>query len=174
MSIDPGSNCTGIYIKCDNIEYITSIKPQRPNRLKYMFERFDLIVSEWNITYALLEDYAYGDNLAGKRTLSEIEGVIKCVLEIRGIPCILVPISTWKSFVNNWLPKKKNKNYLQTVKEYYGKQFATTDEADAFMIYNSVEKMISGIAATYGARRVVQEIKETVEKINVWMNRQGV
>lgn len=152
ISIDPSKTDTGFFIKGGGREYTGVIEnpicyttAQAANNI-YNTLKHLLYLGNWQqFDYGLIEDYAF--NPKNKKSiipLAEIGGVIRLVFDQSGIPLIAVPVQTWKSLMCvNQIDKQKNsKLYLETVNKYYNKDFKTTHEADAWLIYNSVQVIL--------------------------------
>jgi Holliday junction resolvasome RuvABC endonuclease subunit len=167
ISIDPGSKSTGVYLSFKDVSYSISIKPEK-KRYCDMYQQLNDLLIEQEIDVAFIEDYAYGNTLPGKRTLSEFVGIIKLCLEWNNIPWIAVPIQTWKSYCMKGLPKLKNKKYIDMVnKEYQGgiNMLKTADECDAYMIYRCMRKIISGIWKSNTAVKLKNEFDKIVNGV---------
>lgn len=173
ISIDPGKADTGFFIKGDGREYTGVIEnpiccttAQVTNIIYNTLKRLLDLGNGQQFDYGLIEDYAF--NPKNKKSiipLAEIGGVIRLVFYQLGIPLIAIHVQTWKSLMGvNKIDKQKNsKLYLETVNKYYNKAFETTHEADAWLIYNSVQVILN---SNYNLlTETTREIRDKIEKI---------
>lgn len=169
MSVDPGSKQIGVFVMQDGKSFSYSIKPKGLVHVQVSIHNLAVI---HKAGFALIEDYAYGDSMAGKRTSSEIVGVIKYTWELLGVRWLAVNIATWQSYMSRNLPQKWTKKrskkgkeykartadseqgYVEAVNREYRAAFKTADAADAWMIYAAVEMMSRGILKSDAARKI--------------------
>jgi hypothetical protein len=174
LSIDPGSNQIGAFVSANGQTGSYSFRPH--GSLMYVQKFIQNRITENGIKFALIEDYAYGDVMAGKRTMSEVVGVIKYTFELFEVQWIAVPIGTWQSYMTKNLPqkwtRKKSKKgkeykartkeseqaYLDAVNREYRTEFKTPDAADAWMIYAAMEMISRGIVKTPAAAGLKAEM----------------
>ena len=170
ISIDPGMTSMGLYVYRSGSGYSICIRREE-NQENYDHlpdVRRAILKYAKGADMALVEDYAYG--LPAGRAASSIEagGVVRATLAEMGIPIVTVPIPTWKALTikhhrKNTVAEKKE--YFRIVMEKYGREFTTTDEADAFCIYQAVLRIWSGGVGGEPAERIraaVRAVKETI------------
>ncbi len=96
--------------------------------------------------------------------MGEVGGIIRCYFSRRRIPIIEVSPMTWKSLTIGVKQKKKpaaeRDRYLQLVATSYGRQFQTTDCADAFLMYEMVKSLIEKEPATATAKGIRTRLME--------------
>jgi len=154
ISIDPSKNSIGIYVRQEIGEemigtIVNDFKTERESILNIenkLAEYLDL----YNISICLIEDYPYHmKNSKSLTILAEIKGLIKFLVLKRNIKIIYIPISIWKSFSKITEKKKDTKkaknNYINQAKLNYKKDFKSTDEVDAFLMFYTVCMLKKGI-----------------------------
>lgn len=165
ISIDPSLRSTGIFIKTDKEERLFTID----NNLKSEQDCFcnidayiRAIIEKYQIELVLIEDYAYGyKNSTSITPLAEVKGIIKLIAYDLNIDIILIPIQCWKAFSKITEKRKDTKkaqlNYISQAKQFYGRDFKSTDEVDAFLIYFSVRQILNGIIKTDSHKKLYNE-----------------
>lgn len=83
----------------------------------------------------------YGNSPKNKRSVrinAEIVGAVKYLFYLWNAQVLIMPVQTWKSLTIGRIDKKDENNYMQVIKNIYGKSFESTDEADAFLFYQAL------------------------------------
>jgi len=142
ISIDPSLRSTGIFYVEDgavNSEVIQK-KGDRLEVLGYMARKFALESKGFDLL--IIEDYSFG--AGGSRSITvqaELGGLIRGLFSARGVPILEMPIQLWKA-VTDIRGKKgtamEKSDYLNLVGEKFKVRFKTTDESDAFLMYQTV------------------------------------
>lgn len=146
IAIDPSKSSTGIFCKVNNVETSRLIKTKpgcsQGETLPYIYKKMCEIVSANQFDLGFIEMGTITVNPIGAVSLFEVSGVIRLACAQHNIPMITVPIPTWKSLTIGVRTDKKNKTrYLSLVKQKYGIEFKTTDQADAYMIYCAIKEI---------------------------------
>jgi Holliday junction resolvasome RuvABC endonuclease subunit len=167
LSIDPSKRSFGIYIYTPDKCYSMVIKAKASDTegqvLTRIYSEITQIVERYKIDLVLMEDYAFSQFKTSRSptTLAEIAGVVKLACaQCKGF--IKVSISTWKSFFR-WLPKNKNKAYIEKVNQIFKRKFETADECDAFLILTSVFNIWKGYCNTPSQIQLHNELKKLGE-----------
>lgn len=154
ISIDPSKNSIGIFVKQKTgKEMIGTIKNEFKTERQLFLNienRLTGFLDFYNISVCLIEDYAFHiKNTRSLTSLAEMKGLIKFFILKRNIKIINVPISTWKHFskikVKKAQSKKSKVAYIDQAKSIYKKDFNSTDEVDAFLMYYSLMMIKKGI-----------------------------
>ena len=171
LSVDPGRSSAGIAV----------IEPKRLEAFRFRTKKvkhealgdFLLwmieVVDRERPNLAFVEDYLYGIKRTSTLTqVAEVGGIARGVFASRGVPVIAVPVQTWKSLTIGNLPKgtkAKNDAYCASVESRYGMRFGSTDEADAFLIYQAMRSIWKnrGISGNTN-RRLREELAAVLEK----------
>lgn len=130
MTVDPGIN---IGICIDGICFSEKIQS-----LSHLYDYIIRMSSNCDKCY--IEDYAYSKlgKSSSMTAQAEMRGVIKLALENNNIPYSMININSWRAF-NCWKFKKGKKNdninYIDSARRIYGKEFLTTDEVDAYLMW---------------------------------------
>jgi hypothetical protein len=159
ISVDFSKRCTGVYYRHYDGEgsfIITNkAKVTQGQALMTIYrEVTNFLIQKKHFDIALIEKIFRGD------TFIEICGVITLSLAQAGIPIVKIPVQTWKSVTGFFrLDKKKNPaEYLTAVKEIYKHEFKTTDEADAFLIYQGAREIMKLENPTKAAAKVRKQL----------------
>lgn len=116
-------------------------KEDRLEVLAFMAKKFALESKDFDLL--IIEEYAYS-GAGGSRSATvqaELGGVIRALFAARGVPIVEVPISLWKAVTG--IRRKKSSllevsDYLNAVAEKFKLRFKTVDEADAFLLFQTV------------------------------------
>lgn len=138
IGLDLSLTSTGLvsYLLSDGSETIKTIKTN--NKTTYM-NRYDQVLTEIksevlnNDPLFLIEGYSFGSfsKSTAMSNLIELGGIIKFYLWQRGLEVISVPPTLLKKFITGKGNAKKEDIKLGIYKKY-GKEFKTSDEADAY------------------------------------------
>lgn len=172
IAIDFSKRKTGIFLRINGQEKSRLIKNKynatQGQALVNINNSFKNLLNEFEIDFGLIE--GYGFNLKNKRSMvpmCEVGGTIKLVFANRGIPLIEIPIQTWKMLTINFKGKKEKNldKYLGMVSKTYGKEFKTSDEADAFMIYQAAKIIAKKNGRmTDSMRKIKEQLKTVIER----------
>lgn len=139
ISVDPGLECTGLYVFRNGEGTATSVRRGGRAGYDHLVElRKVVMLHARGCHAALVEDYAYSRLPGGGKSAMEAGATVRTALAEVGLPPILVNPAIWKARTIGNMPKDtvgEKVRYLETVRKAYGKAFDTTDEADAFLIY---------------------------------------
>jgi hypothetical protein len=164
VSIDPSLSCTGVFYHCRGRSGSYSIKlsskiPQM-RRLSMLFDAISGCPFVAQADLAIVEEHPAHAPRA--TLLAEPNTITRLALYRRGIPVVTIPNNTWKQELRFPAMKKGSRAadlaYIDTVYRDYGRMFDTTDEADAYLMYAAVLKILSEEAAGgKGAARVLAQ-----------------
>ena len=162
MAIDPSKWSTGIALYDKGVLKTLAIRPSKKltdsEVLAEIGATIGVIAKEHGINLALIEDYAFGvRNSRSITALGEVQGVIKAALGVYFIPVISVSIPLWKSRTIGQIKKADKKAYLDAVEKKYSHRFTTTDEADAYMIYEAVKAIVSDARHLKDSEKKIKE-----------------
>jgi Holliday junction resolvasome RuvABC endonuclease subunit len=164
ISIDSSLNGTGLYLhdKSGGSESLT-IKPKgdRKKKMLTINESISNAIDVYDIELMIIEDYAFNVKKTRSFTiLAEVQGIIKMHAYRRDIIVLEVPIFCWKTFFSN-LPKKENKKeYAKFISRRAKKEFKTTDEADAYLLFQTVKNVSKGMIWSEGHKNLIKKINE--------------
>jgi Holliday junction resolvasome RuvABC endonuclease subunit len=163
ISIDFSKVSTGIFTCVNKKESWHTIKIKDsiklPDALCILYDKIGKLLDDKKYDYGLIEWIYRGESLL------KISGVICLVFAQHKVPLVQVPAMTWKSILDMCKVDKKHNldKYLDGIKTIYGRSFATTDEADAFLMYHAVKN----IENTDKISPVITKIKKQLLKINL-------
>jgi Holliday junction resolvasome RuvABC endonuclease subunit len=169
MSIDPSLRSTGIYIYRPGIyDFSFTIKTSKKDNIKESYNKINsslkTLILSFNVRIVFLEDYAYKEfgRVSSISKIAEVKGIILNAIydQESGVEKLfLIPISTWKSILNNLkLPKRKNKQYINTVNQKYNRNFKTCDEVDAFLMFTAMNLLNQGVTKTNKQLKLKEEM----------------
>jgi Holliday junction resolvasome RuvABC endonuclease subunit len=148
ISVDSSLSCSGWFLKVNGYETIGTVKNAsvctHSQARTNIYESFKEIIDGKSIDVCFMEGYSFNPrNPVKAAILVEVGGIVKLVMDHAGIPVLVIPPKSWKSHtIGNEIDKSKSKRkYLNAVKEKYNREFKTTDEADAYMIYLAFRKI---------------------------------
>ena len=180
IAIDPGPTTTGVYLFKQGKEQSLSILRQG-GHYEYMVKLRGAVITLCyaparddsgvvTTDMAIVEDYPYG--MPGDRAAHAIEvgAVVREALTSVGVPIVAIPISTWKSITIGVKRVKRGsarivREYLEAVQALYGRVFVTTDEADAFMMYEAALAIWRGETRTAAAVRIRDRMEAIAAKV---------
>jgi hypothetical protein len=169
ISLDPSLRSLGIFTCEDGVWFSEAIQRKEENRIDVLGRfclKFARISAEgWDLM--IIEQYAFmarekfvdrsGQVRGGSSSLTglaEVGGLLRGLFNARKVPIIEVPIGTWKMVTGISMKKGRadyESDYLNEVTKKFGARFKTTDEADAFLLYQCVkisgEKNAPGVGA---------------------------
>lgn len=167
ISIDPSLRSTGVYAggKLYTLNNKTNKEVSAIEALKNIYEWFIYFGTKYNPKIALVEDYSYSRSESSSMTdIAEIRGILHVVSFECGFVVIPVNITLWKSIVRFSMQKgtkPKNDNYIVAARQRYpGFDFKSTDEVDAFMIYQAVATIYQYGPNTEAQTRLINEVKK--------------
>lgn len=174
ISLDPSLRGFGVYAVRNGVESSeVRAAPDHLDRLDALGSILSWLsrVSKQGWDLCLIEDYAFSGGTNGNSRAvtiqAEIGGIARGLFRARGVPVIEVPIGVWKSVTGISMKKGTalhKSDYINAVLKLYGKQFATVDEIDAFLFYQTVKKCGTECPVGAGARRIQRRLEEL--KIN--------
>lgn len=146
ISIDPSLRSLGMFFAEDgeyNSDVIQRTEKDRIDVLKRFCLKFAREAAlGWDLL--IVESYAFGaGNSRSITVMAEIGGLIRGLFSARGVPIIEIPISVWKSVTGISMKKgtsMANSDYLNEIVKKYGLRFKTTDEGDAYLLYEAVKQ----------------------------------
>jgi len=144
VAIDPSLRSLGMFFMEDgdyNSDVIQRTEKDRLEVLGRICLKFTREAAlDWDLL--IIEGYALGATNSNAITVqAEIGGLIRGLFTARKVPIIEVPIPTWKHVTKTNLKKGNalaTSDYLNEVVRKFGIRLKTTDEADAFMLYETV------------------------------------
>lgn len=111
----------------------------------------------------IVEGYSLGSKSSAVTVQAEVGGIARGWFSARDIPVIEVPPQVWKAVTGVRLKKgtaMHKSDYLNAVRTLYGRDFGTTDECDAFLIYQCVKKCGIERPVGPGAVKIRQQLEE--------------
>lgn len=174
ISIDPSKYSTGIFTKIDGQENSFVILNKKgcsqEEALKNIYQVFTSILKKEKYHFGLIEGYGFNfksKNIRSVIPMSEVGGVIKLIFAQAEIPLITVPVQTWRTLTIGRINKKSKDNYLAAISIKYGCNFSTTDESDAFLIYQAVKEMAKRTKRlTPGMIKIKKQLQKIIEERN--------
>lgn|SRR5512136_76907 len=178
ISIDPSKYSTGIYMTVHEVETTTIIdNPKGCSNEQAADKIYDTVYSLLDIgngtqfDFGLIEGYSFNrEKWQSIIPLAEIGGVIRLVFYKVGIPLVEIPTQSWRSIsgVNKFgIDKQKEpEQYLQAIKNYFKKEFNTTDEADAYLIYMVSMDVMRSSWARDESKTFWKKLQEIQKKIS--------
>lgn len=144
ISCDPSLRSLGLFFMEDGEINSNVIQRTEKDRLEVLGRICLKFAREAALNWDLLviEGYALGATNSNAITVqAEIGGLIRGIFTARKVPIIEVPIPTWKHVTKTTLKKGNamaTSEYLNEGVRKFGIRFKTTDELDAFLIYETV------------------------------------
>jgi Holliday junction resolvasome RuvABC endonuclease subunit len=165
VAFDPSLVSTGVWIDRENRSTCIATDPKNDRilRLSQILKAAARVIQEIKPDIVAVESYAFGiSNSRAITSQAEVGGIIRAVAKYHNAYVVEIAPAQWRSAVmgREMVRAKKttlvNKAvYLGHVKSISGIRFATTDEADAWMIAHYVKGVISGtMPNTDGAQRL--------------------
>lgn len=170
IALDPSLRSFGTYAVRDGVE-TSEVKriPASVDRLDTLGRLLSwlsrLSAEPWDL--CLVEGYSMGSIGQAITTMAEVGGIARGLFMARKVPVVEVPPQVWKAVTGIRLKKGTalhKSDYINAVVKLYGKHFETTDQIDAFLIYQTVKKCGTETAIGPGAVRIRQRLEEL--KIN--------
>lgn len=149
ISIDFSKTSTGIFMRIDNKESSQTIhndvNTSQQAAIEKIYTIIRILLTKNKFHFGLIENYGYNPKQMKTFILMcEISGVIRLAFKQCETPLIAIRPMTWKSQTIGTKINYKKKDpdkYIQLVGEKYGKFFANTDEADAYLIYMAAREI---------------------------------
>ena len=172
VAFDPSLSSTGVWVDRTGQSYSirTDAKESRFDRLAKLYRSVGKILSKERPEIVAVENYAYGiTNSKSITAQAEVGGIIRALARVMGAQVVEVATAQWKNMVlgSGAGGSKKTKAdralYIGMVKAITGKQFETTDEADAYMIAEYVKRVMNGEAKTEAARSIKRVLEKSGE-----------
>lgn len=168
IALDPSLRSFGTYSVRDGQES-SEVKriPSTVDRIETLgkigswMSRVSALDQQWHL--CIVEGYSMGSKSSSVTVQAEVGGIVRFLFAGRKIPIIEVPPQVWKSVTGVRLKKgtaMHKSDYLNAVRTLYGKDFETTDECDAFLIYQCVKKCGTETAIGPGAIKIRQQLED--------------
>ena len=175
VGVDPSIASMGVAILRDGkvkTKTITTDSRKEPDeRLRLIYERLDGELNPVNgatekTCVVAIEGFALGHvgNSRAITVLGEVAGIVRAIAYRYGFPVVVVANQTWRSVTMGRRLKGAKKatkadreNYLRIVGEVWRPGFGSTDEADAYLIAKTVQKIIKGQVAHTGQTRAIAD-----------------
>jgi len=177
ISLDPSLRSFGIFTNEDGATFSEVIQREEKDRievLKWFCLHFAAeAAKKWDLM--IVEGYAFNagskwigpDGKVKARSSSitvqaEVGGLVRGLFAARGVPIIEVPIGTWKSVTGISMKKgttQYESDYLNEVAIKYKVRFETTDEADAFLFYQTVKLSCTQNHPAVGTAKIRAQIE---------------
>jgi len=166
ISIDPSKYSTGIYTRINGVESSFTVTNEKKSSSEEVLINIYNIFSKLltvNYKLGLIEGYGFNPkNKHGITTMTEIVGVIKLTFAQANIPLVVIPIQIWKKYTIGRIDKKQVKDYMRAIHFKYEREFETTDEADAFLIYQATKNICKTLK---GFTPAVKKIRDRLKQI---------
>lgn len=163
IALDPSLRSFGVYSVRDGeaSSMVIQKKGDRVETLGRLLSKFSHISAEgWDL--AIVEDYAMGQQGTAVTSQAEVGGIARGIFSARSIPVIEVPIPVWKAVTGIRMKKgtaMHKSDYINAVLKVFGVLFETTDECDAFLLYQTVKKCGIGPVVGSGAIKIKQRLE---------------
>lgn len=170
ISVDPSLRSLGIFYQENGEINSDVIQRTEKDRLDVLGRICLKFAKESALGWDLLivEGYSLGATNSNAVTVqAEVGGLIRGLFTARKVPIIEVPIPTWKHVTKTTLKKGNamaTSDYLNEVIRKFGIKFKTTDEADAYMLYETVR--LCGIR-TWKSGTGPANIKARLEELRI-------
>lgn len=146
IAVDPSLRSTGVYVVNEDTTYTIKTDPDE-DRTKTLSD----LMRTWNTIFnqggqlLLIEDYAYSCNSQSTTKLAEVGGIIRAVAGEYDMLIVEIPSTFWKFWTKQAeAPDKKNtKAYCEYFEKKYDRPFSSTDEVDAFLIYEGCRNALA-------------------------------
>ena len=158
IAIDPSLKSTGVFLRVLDKNVNFSISPDKNldifNKLCYIYDEVQAKCIQYHFNngiydLGIIEGFSYGSQGNAVYQQGMIGGVLRMLLCKRCKKVIEIPPRTWKALT---MPKefqklkkgtkKKDAIYCDVINNIYNTNFSITDEADAFLLYKTVELYI--------------------------------
>ncbi len=144
VAVDPSLRSLGLFYMEDgefNSDVIQRTEKDRLDVLGRICLKFAREAAlGWDLL--IIEGYALAATNSNAVTVqAAIGGLIRGIFTARKVPIIEVPIPTWQMVTKTKLKKGNalaTSDYLNDVVRKFGIRFKTTDEADSFLMYETV------------------------------------
>jgi hypothetical protein len=160
VAVDPSLRSAGVCVLVDGVVITKTLTsdPKDPMdvRLHGMWRHFESIARRHaDADVAAIEGYAFGkfSNSSSITVLVEVVAVARIAFAGYGIPVVQLANQLWKSLTmgarlrgHKKATVSERQSYCEEVRKVWGWQFATTDEADAFLIAKAAERIIRGVS----------------------------
>lgn len=147
--VDPSLRSSGVLVSNGlNVRsYAITSKSTRLETLGLYLKHFSELAFSNNWDFLAIESYSFGSHSRSLTVQAEIGGIIRACFSAEKVPVIEIPIPTWKSVTGIRLKKttkSDKKAYTDAVFKKYGVQFDTTDEADTYLMYQTLKAVSRG------------------------------
>lgn len=171
--IDPSLRSSGVLTcKQGKIEtYSIQRKEERIKVLGYYTKFFVKLVKETSWDLCVIENYAFSKSSSATTIQAEVGGIIRGCFSALGVPIIEIASTSWKSITGFEKYKlKKNsvqekREYLNKISELYNVEVDTTDEADAFLMFKTIQFISRGQFAKGTGTNIRYELERLKIKI---------
>ena len=119
------------------------VKGDLEDRLIFMKKEIIKVCNKHNINAIISEQEQIHKAGATTNVLCKQSGVLRCTSDDMGIPYVFVPINTWRIAVgikHNMKRDLQKAEAIKKVKELYGVETKSDDEAEAILIGNYAVK----------------------------------
>lgn len=151
--IDPSLRSSGVFIlrkgKVDTyaLQYPLKDFPDRLKVLAKYFTHFMKLNRETVFDLMVIEGYMPGSKGDQARVAGEVGGVIRSIFAVHKVPVIVMEIQTWQGILKFRYPKKsvpEQGEYINECLRRYGVRFETSDQVDAFLFFQALQKCSRG------------------------------
>lgn len=151
--IDPSLRSSGVYIlrkgKVDTyaLQYPLKDFPDRFKVLAKYAMHFMKLNRDTVFDLMVVEDYMPGSKGNQARVAGEVGGVIRSIFAAHNVPIIEIPIQSWQGILKFRLPKQsvpEKGEYINECLRRYGVRFETSDQVDAFLFFQALQKCSRG------------------------------
>jgi len=176
LAIDPAYTRLGFYAKSGSTDWekyctLTMAAKDRLGRIAEVYRETQRIVTHladcgkiW-FNLCVVEGYPFSRHSSSTTKLAEAGAAVRLALIHMDLSIVELQPSQWRAKFKKLPPKgtkAKDLHYLAVVRSWSGKQFGTTDEADAFMMALSCSqvwnKKCMMTDADYRTREQIKEI----------------
>lgn len=163
LGLDVSLNSTGVVVGTTKAKILldSTISPKVVgfDRLRYTRDALTKIVSDYEVSTALIENYAFGARNQAHQ-IGEMGGVVRLALYELGVQITLVPPGTLKKYVTGSGSATKDVMLLHVYKKW---QYSTNknDIADAYALYRL------GLEMQTSTTKTMNELKKKLKILEV-------
>ena len=150
LSVDPGLTMTGVwYHEPSWNQSFTLVREKGEDRYLFIARVRATLIEKFKDRrpeVGIVEDYPYGMDGNVLAAAIEAGGVVRAALAELGTKFVAIPPSTWKSAMNFRMKKDtvdQRRDYCLRASKIQGSVvFDSTDAADAYMMWKTIEKIL--------------------------------
>lgn len=174
LSFDPGLRKIGVYAKIGSLDRTDLLLiPAKVPRLDALDKIYRFVLAYIRkaqrvrlIHVGIVEGYAFSKHSSSTTTMAEVGGIIRVLLTMHKIPVIELSPIVWKSIILGKAGIRMKKGtvpqcsaYLAKAESIFKRRFSSTDEADAFMMAECLQRIYLGeVYEGEGVRKIKAQL----------------